>query len=267
MNKGREFLMGAAGDICIRVEGLAKRFGDHLILEDVNLEVPRGSSLALIGPSACGKTVLMKCLLGLYPVNAGTIKIEGVDVTRAGKEDRDALMDRIGVLFQQNALFDSMKIWENICFRPLGRKSMTRSQARDRAVELLGNVGMGPEVADLYPADLSGGMQKRVGLARAVAGKPDILILDDPTAGLDPILAHAIDRMIDGIVADQGVTAIAVTGEMMNIRQRYRRLALLHDHHIQWQGRTSEIDDSHHAALMQMVNGEADGPIRMHLTD
>lgn len=259
--------MGATDEICIRVQGLTKRFGDHLILQDVDLAVPRGSSLALIGPSASGKTVLLKCLLGLYPVDAGSIEIDGVDLVHASRDDKDELLDRIGVLFQQNALFDSMKIWENICFRPLNRKSMTRAQARDRAVELLGNVGMGPEVADLYPADLSGGMQKRVGLARAVAGKPEILLLDDPTAGLDPILAHAIDRMIDGIVADQGVTAIAVTGEMMNIRQRYRRVALLHDHHIQWQGRTSEVDDSHHAALMQMVNGEAKGPISMQLTD
>ncbi|WP_259781480.1 ABC transporter ATP-binding protein [Aestuariispira ectoiniformans] len=259
--------MAANGEISIRIEGLTKRFGNHLILEDVNLEVPKGSSMALIGPSASGKTVLMKCLLGLYPVDAGRIEIDGVDVTHARPEERDELMDRIGVLFQQNALFDSMTIWENICFRPLAKKTLTRPQARDRAVELLANVGMGEEVADLYPADLSGGMQKRVGLARAVAGKPEILLLDDPTAGLDPILAHAIDRMIDGIVADRGVTAVAVTGEMMNIRQRYRRLALLHDHHIQWQGRTSEINDSHHAALMQMVNGEADGPIRMQLTD
>ena len=177
--------------------------------------------------------------------------------------DHDDLMDRIGVLFQQNALFDSMPIWENICFRPMASKKLTRKQARDRAVELLANVGMSSDVADLYPSDLSGGMQKRVGLARAIAGDPEILILDDPTAGLDPILAHAIDSLVDHLVAQNKVTAIAITGEMKNIRDRYRRVALLHDGRIQWQGRTSEIDDSHHEALMQMVEGRAEGPIQM----
>ncbi|RED45095.1 ABC transporter ATP-binding protein [Aestuariispira insulae] len=255
--------MSADREISVRVTGLVKRFHDHVVLDGVDLEVPRGSSLALIGPSACGKTVLLKCLLGLYHADGGSIEIDGQDVTRLSRADQDEMMKRIGVLFQQNALFDSMPIWENICFRLLSEKQLTRRAAKDRAVELLAQVGMGPEVADLFPADLSGGMQKRVGLARAIAGNPEILILDDPTAGLDPILAHAIDRLVDNLVAQNQVTAIAITGEMNNIRDRYRRVALLHDQKIQWQGRTTEIDDSHHAALMQMVEGEAEGPIQM----
>ena len=255
--------MSSDPDICVRINGLVKRFHDHVVLDGVDLVVPRGSSLALIGPSASGKTVLLKCLLGLYRPDAGEIEIEGRDVMRMSRVEHDALMDRIGVLFQQNALFDSMPIWENICFRPIASKKLNRRQARERAVELLGQVGMSADVADLYPSDLSGGMQKRVGLARAIAGKPEILVLDDPTAGLDPILAHAIDELIDGLVAKNGVTAIAITGEMKNIRNRYQRVALLHDHKIQWQGLSSEIDDSHHAALIQMVEGQAEGPIKM----
>ena len=255
--------MSAGQDICVRVKGLNKWFHDHTVLDGVDLEVPRGSSLALIGPSACGKTVLLKCLLGLHHIDGGSIEIDGQDVGQMSAADHDALMDRIGVLFQQNALFDSMPIWENICFRPMASKKLNRKQARDRAVELLANVGMSADVADLYPSDLSGGMQKRVGLARAIAGDPEILILDDPTAGLDPILAHAIDSLVDHLVAQNKVTAIAITGEMKNIRDRYRRVALLHDGKIQWQGRTSEIDDSRHEALMQMVEGRAEGPIQM----
>ena len=252
---------------CISVRNLHKRFHDHVVLRDVSFDLPWRTSMALIGPSASGKTVLLKCLLGLHVFEGGAITIDGMDLAKATGPERDELMDRIGVLFQQNALFDSLRIWENVCFRALSSKSISRRKARDRAVELLAQVGLGAEVADLGPADLSGGMQKRVGLARAIAADPEILILDDPTAGLDPILAHTIDSLIDDVVHQKGVTAIAITGEMTNIAKRYRNIALLHDGEIKWCGGTDNIDAADNAYLHQMVNGEAEGPIRMAVRD
>lgn len=249
----------------IEVKSLKKSFGDTTVLKDINFKMNEGTSLALVGPSAAGKTVLLKCMLGLQQADQGDVLIDGLNMREAKASERDKLISRIGVLFQQNALFDSQSIWENVSFRLMGELKMPRKKARDRAVELLEQVGLGADVAALYPADLSGGMQKRVGLARAIAAEPDILILDDPTAGLDPILAHTIDSLIDKIVQDRGVTAIAITGEMANIQKRYRNLALLHDGVIQWCGATSEIDEAHNDYLYQMVNGKSDGPIKMRL--
>ena len=249
----------------IDVKNLAKSFNNNKVLEDVSFTMRKGTSLALVGPSAAGKTVLLKCMLGLHDFDHGDVVIDGVNMRDASHADRDQLMRHIGVLFQQNALFDSQTIWENVSFRLLGEHKLPRKKARDRAIDLLQQVGLGADVAMLYPADLSGGMQKRVGLARAIAAEPDILILDDPTAGLDPILAHTIDILIDKIVQDKGVTAIAITGEMANIHKRYRNLALLHDGIIRWCGATSDIKDAHNDYLNQMVNGLAEGPIKMRL--
>jgi len=249
----------------ISIKNLSKSFNENDILTDVSFDMNQGTSMALVGPSAAGKTVLLKCMLGLHHADGGEIIIDGLNMHDANNADRDQLMRRIGVLFQQNALFDSQTIWENVSFRLMGDLKIPRAKARDRAIELLHQVGLGVDVATLYPADLSGGMQKRVGLARAIATEPDILILDDPTAGLDPILAHTIDSLIDRIVQDRGVTAIAITGEMANIRKRYRNLALLHDGIIQWCGATSEIDNAHNDHVTQMVNGNAVGPIKMRL--
>jgi len=249
----------------IDVKNLAKSFNHNAVLEDVSFTLEKGTSLALVGPSAAGKTVLLKCMLGLHDADAGSVVIDGVNIGHGSPQDRDQLMRRVGVLFQQNALFDSQTIWENVSFRLLGELKMPQKQARDKAIDLLHQVGLSADVAMLYPADLSGGMQKRVGLARAIATEPDILILDDPTAGLDPILAHTIDVLIEEIVRSRGVTAIAITGEMAKIRTRYRNLALLYDGIIQWHGKTSQIDDAHNDYLSQMVNGLAEGPIKMKL--
>ncbi len=249
----------------ISLKGVSKSFGANHVLDDIDLEIEKGSITALIGPSASGKSVLMKCLLGLYPIDQGQITIEGKDISKLSRRERENLMDRIGVLFQQNALFDSLTIWENVCFRPISNKSMKRDEAYTVALDLLKKVGLKAETADLYPSDLSGGMQKRVGLARAIASEAEFLILDDPTAGLDPILSLAINKLIQDLVKRTNATALVVTGDMTDLETRYSHIALLHDKKIQWQGLSKSARPSGNPALLQMLNGDKDGPIVMKL--
>ena len=240
----------------IEIKHLAKSFGANQILKDINLSVKKGSSMALIGAGASGKTVLIKSMLGLHDIDGGSIIIDGIDMINANNKERAKIINNMGVLFQQNALFDSKTVWENISFRLLQQNKVSNKQARDKAVELLEKVGLNADTHILYPADLSGGMQKRVGLARAISTDPAILILDDPTAGLDPILANVIDSLIDGIVKDDDVTAIAITGEMANMDKRYSDLALLHEGIISWCGHTSDIDGANNKYLHQIINGQ-----------
>lgn len=249
------------------LSNVSKSFGEHQILKNVSLDIPKGAVTALIGPSASGKSVLLKCLLGLYPIEEGRITIDGQEIAKLSRKKREALRDRIGMLFQQNALFDSLTIWENISFRPLSQKTMSRDEAFDLALDLLGKVGLKPETADLFPSDLSGGMQKRVGLARAIASEAEFLILDDPTAGLDPILSLAITNLIQDLVKRTKATALVVTGDMTDLEKRYSHIALLHDKSIQWQGASTDARPSGNKALLQMLNGDKDGPIVMKLRE
>lgn len=242
----------------ISITSLAKSFGDKAVLKDVSLEVPAGRSTVLIGPSASGKTVLIRCILGLLEHEAGDIRIGGstsVDTRR------------IGVLFQQNALFDSMTVWENVAFPLINSHGMARRAARDRAIARLRDVGLTEEMALLYPVELSGGMQKRVGVARAMAGDPDLLILDDPTAGLDPILTNAVLDLIEASVSGTGATVLAITGNMTAARTRFDRIAMLHDGTIHWQGDSDAAAKAHDPYLDQMLESRAEGPIRMRLVD
>ena len=243
----------------LQIENLTKRFGGLAAVDDFSLSLEAGRSLALIGPTAAGKSVLLKCLVGLYAPEQGRILIDGeaVGVTDARS---DALNARIGMLFQQNALFDSLPVWENIAFR-LMANGMGRDAARAEAEALLPRVGLPATNADLFPADLSGGMQKRVGFARAIATKPDILLLDNPTAGLDPILAARIDGMISSLARDSGACVISVTGNMVGITEAYDEIAVMHDGVLRWQGtgKAAETDDN--AWLRQILAGSREGPI------
>jgi phospholipid/cholesterol/gamma-HCH transport system ATP-binding protein len=253
-------------DPIIRVSGLTMRFGEDTALNDVDLDVPTGGALALIGPTAAGKTVLLKCILGLHEPERGQIEIAGVDPHALRGEARDRVMHRLGVLFQRNALFDGLTVWENVAFAPLHQNGVSRAEARDRAIELLGKVGLGADAADLFPADLSGGMQKRVGLARAIAGEADILLLDNPTAGLDPILATGIERLIFDIQQERGATLVVVTTEMAGLTTRFDHIALLHDGIMRWSGPTAEAEASGNPYVVQMLRGDRHGPIEMRVT-
>jgi len=243
----------------IRLEGVHKAFGANRVLQGIDLEVPQGHSLVVIGGSGTGKSVLLKCILGLVAPDAGRILVAGQD---AGRAEREAFLARFGMLFQGGALFDSMPVWQNVAFRLLrGAGRMTPADARDLAVEKLRRVGLKPEVADLFPAELSGGMQKRVGLARAIAANPEIMFFDEPTAGLDPIMSGVINALIREVVDELGATAITITHDMRSVRDIADSVAMLHEGRIRWTGPVAEMDAAPEAALQQFINGRAEGPI------
>jgi len=251
--------------IKLRVTSLSKGFAGTPVLHDIDLAVPTGKSSVLIGPAASGKSVLMKSLVGLYPPDSGTIEINGRDITRLRYRERAEVIETIGMLFQQGGLFDSLPVWENITFMLINRQRLDRTKAREIAIEKLAMVNLTPDTADLYPNDLSGGMQKRVGLARAIAGDPELLLLDEPTAGLDPISANWINDMIRNAVDTLGATALSITSDMESARHRYDHLFMIHEGRMLWAGPNSEIDQADNPYLQQMINGRAEGPIKMRL--
>ncbi|MGR3758483.1 MAG: ABC transporter ATP-binding protein [Tranquillimonas sp.] len=243
----------------IEIAGLAKSFGPKHVLRGVDLRVERGQSMVVIGGSGTGKSVLLKCVLGLVRPDAGRIAVAGRAV---GEGDRDAFLARFGMLFQGGALFDSLPVWQNVAFRLLrGRLKRPPDQARAIALDKLRRVGLGPDVADLYPAELSGGMQKRVGLARAIAAEPEIIFFDEPTTGLDPIMAGVINDLIREIVTEMGATAITITHDMTSVRAIADRVAMLHEGKMRWTGPVSDLDNSGNPYLDQFVHGRAEGPI------
>ncbi|MDT8344986.1 MAG: ATP-binding cassette domain-containing protein [Thermohalobaculum sp.] len=246
----------------IVLEGVAKAFGANQVLRGVDLVVPKGQSTVIIGGSGTGKSVALKCILGLITPDAGHITVDGEDVSRLRGRARETLLDKFGMLFQGGALFDSLLVWENVAFRMLqGRRKLPKRAARELAIEKLRRVGLTPETADLYPAELSGGMQKRVGLARAIAAQPEIIFFDEPTTGLDPIMADVINDLIREIVVEMGATAMTITHDMTSVRKIADRVAMLHDGVIQWEGPVSEIDTTANPYVHQFVNGLAEGPI------
>jgi phospholipid/cholesterol/gamma-HCH transport system ATP-binding protein len=243
----------------IRLEGVHKAFGAKQVLRGIDLEVETGESLVVIGGSGTGKSVLLKCILGLVVPDAGRILLDGKDVTRT---DRDAFLERFGMLFQGGALFDSMPVWQNVAFRLLrGHGRRSRTEARSIAVEKLRRVGLDADVADLYPAELSGGMQKRASLARAIAAEPDVIFFDEPTTGLDPIMAGVINGLVREIVTEMGATAVTITHDMSSVRAIADRVAMLHAGRIRWHGPVGAMDAADDPYLRQFITGSAEGPI------
>ncbi len=243
----------------IDIRALKKSFGEKEVLRGIDLGVETGESMVIIGGSGTGKSVLLKCILGLVHPDSGTILLDGEDVARA---ERDAFLARFGMLFQGAALFDSLTVWQNVAFRLLrGSLKRPKSEAREIAVEKLRRVGLGPDVADLFPAELSGGMQKRVGLARAIAADPEIIFFDEPTTGLDPIMAGVINDLIREIVVEMGATAMTITHDMSSVRAIADKVAMLHNGKIRWTGPIAEMDAATDSYLVQFINGNAEGPI------
>ncbi len=241
----------------IELRGLKKSFGTNAVLDGIDLDVGRGESLVVIGGSGSGKSVLLKCILGLVAPDAGTIRLGGEDVTTL---PRDAFLSRFGMLFQGGALFDSLPVWQNVAFRHL-KSRMPRREARARAIDTLARVGLPERTADLLPAELSGGMQKRAALARAIAANPEVVFFDEPTAGLDPIMAGVINKLIREAVTDLGATAITITHDMTTVRTVADRVAMLHGGRLRWVGPVAGIDASGDAHLDQFIHGRATGPI------
>jgi phospholipid/cholesterol/gamma-HCH transport system ATP-binding protein len=249
----------------ISVRGLEKSFGRKRVLDGVEFDVAAGESLVIIGGSGTGKSVTIKCILGLMRPDAGSIRIDGEETVGLGRAARARLMRKFGMLFQDSALFDSLSVWENVAFGLIQGRGMPRQQAREIALQKLAAVGLGPEVALLSPAELSGGMQKRVALARAIAAEPEILFFDEPTTGLDPIMADVINRLIVDLVQGLGATAVSITHDMVSTRKIADKIAMLHKGRIVWQGPTAEIDRTDNAFVDQFVNGRAEGPIEMEV--
>ena len=248
----------------IRVRNLRKAFGAKVVLDGIDLDVMPGTSFVVIGGSGTGKSVLLRCILGLIRPDAGSIEIDGVDILRLGRREREAALARIGMLFQNGALFDSLPVWQNVAFGLLARR-MSRRDARAQADEVLRLVGLDPSVGELSPAELSGGMQKRVGLARAIAGRPEILFFDEPTTGLDPIMGAVIDGLITDCVKRLGSTAVAITHDMASATRIGDAAAMLYRGRLVWQGPAASLLHSGNAMVEQFTHGRREGPISMEL--
>ena len=243
----------------IELRDVHKSFGPIDVLRGVNLSIPTGSSMVIIGGSGTGKSVTLKCVLGLVTPDRGSITLDGQDVTRG---DRDAFLARFGMLFQGGALFDSLPVWQNVAFRLLrGALKRPKDEARAIAIEKLRRVGLTPEQADKFPAELSGGMQKRVGLARAIAADPKVIFFDEPTTGLDPIMAGVINALIREITTEMGATTITITHDMASVRAIADRVAMLHDGRIRWTGPVGDLDSTDDPYVRQFIHGHPHGPI------
>ena len=245
----------------IELHGVTKTFGDNAVLKGVDLQVAAGESLVIIGTSGCGKSVTLKCLNGLITPDGGSIKIDGVEILGCGRAAMENLRRRFGMTFQFGALFDSLPIWENVTFRLRQRRKLSKAAARDIAIATVTDLGLAPHVIDQYPADLSGGMQKRVALARAIADKPEILLFDEPTSGLDPITGGVIDRLIIDAVRRLGATTVTISHDMASVRRIADKVAMVHSGVILWCGDVKDMDKSGVPEVHQFVHGLAEGPL------
>ena len=249
----------------IQLENIHKSFGSKVVLDGVNLAVNKGESLVIIGGSGTGKSVTLKCVLGLLYPDSGKITVDGNDITFLPSSKRKEIISRFGMLFQGGALFDSITVWENVAFGLVHGKGMAKEEAKEISLEKLRRVGLSPDVGFLSPSELSGGMQKRVGLARAIATEPEIIFFDEPTTGLDPIMADVINELIVECVKDLGATTMTITHDMASARKIADQIAMLHKGKIIWNGHVSEIDKSGSEYIEQFIHGRAEGPIQMEI--
>jgi phospholipid/cholesterol/gamma-HCH transport system ATP-binding protein len=249
----------------IRLRGVHKRFGDKVVLDGIDLDVMPRTSLVVIGGSGSGKSVLLKCILGLIEPDEGSIEIDGQDILKLPRREREEARAQIGMLFQNGALFDSLPVWENVAFGLLARNKIKRTEAPAHAASFLAQVGLAESVGQLSPSELSGGMQKRVALARAIAAQPDIMFFDEPTTGLDPIMGAIIDGLIIDCVKRLGSTAIAITHDMASAKRIGDQAAMIHKGKIIWNGLASELMNTGDARVDQFTHGRREGPIEMEL--
>ena len=249
----------------IELRGVKKRFGSKVVLDGVDLKIEKGESLVVIGGSGTGKSVTIKSVLGILRPDAGQIFVDGEEVTHIGGRARDRVLRQFGMLFQGAALFDSLTVWENVAFGLIQGRGMARRPAKEIAISKLAKVGLGAEVAMLSPSELSGGMQKRVGLARAIAADPQIIFFDEPTTGLDPIMADIINDLIVTTVKDVGATTLSITHDMVSARKIADKIAMLYKGKIIWHGPVKDIDNSGNPYVDQFIHGRAEGPIKMEV--
>ncbi len=249
----------------IKISNLHKAFGKKIVLAGVDLEIAKGESLVVIGGSGTGKSVLIKCIQGLLVPDEGSILVDDQEVVGIDEDEKEALHSKMGMLFQGGALFDSLSVWENVAFDLLENRGMNKKDAKNEAIRVLRSVGLAPDVAELSPSELSGGMQKRVGLARAIASKPEIIFFDEPTTGLDPIMSDVINDLIIESVKGLGATALTITHDMTSARKIADRIAMLYQGKIVWQGTVKEMDKTDNPYVRQFINGSSQGPIKVEV--
>jgi len=254
-----------SADLKLSLRDVHKSFGRKTVLNGLSLDVRKGESVVVIGGSGTGKSVMLKCVLGLITPERGSILIDGADATKFSAAERETALRKFGMLFQGSALFDSLKVWENVAFGLIQGRKMDRDRAKKVALDKLGQVGLGPEVGELAPSELSGGMQKRVALARAIAAEPEIIFFDEPTTGLDPIMADVINGLIKSCVQNLGASTLSITHDMASARKIADRIAMIYKGQIIWQGPVSEIDRSGNPYVDQFIHGRAEGPIQMDI--
>lgn len=249
----------------IKISNLHKAFGRKVVLDGVDLEITKGESLVVIGGSGTGKSVLIKCIQGILTPDSGSILVDDQEVVGVDEKEKEVLHSKMGMLFQGGALFDSLSVWENVAFGLIENQKMNKKDAKMEAIRVLRQVGLAPDVADLSPSELSGGMQKRVGLARAIATRPEIIFFDEPTTGLDPIMADVINDLIIESVKGLGATALTITHDMASARKIADKIAMLYKGKIIWQGSVKELDKTNNEYVKQFINGCSQGPIKVEV--
>ena len=250
-----------SNDIKISIRNLHKSFGKKNVLNGVDLDLYKGESLVVIGGSGTGKSVLIKCIQGLLTPDSGSIKIDGVEVVKENSDIIESMHSKMGMLFQGGALFDSLTVWENVAFDLIQNRKISKKEAKLVAIKVLRQVGLGADIADLYPSELSGGMQKRVGLARAVITRPEIIFFDEPTTGLDPIMADVINDLIIESAKDLGATTLTITHDMTSARKIADKIAMLYQGKIIWTGSVKELEKTDNPYVRQFIQGSSKGPI------
>lgn len=249
----------------IKISNLHKAFGRKVVLDGVDLEITKGEALVVIGGSGTGKSVLIKCIQGILTPDSGSILVDDQEVVGVDEKEKEVLHSKMGMLFQGGALFDSLSVWENVAFGLIENQKMNKKDAKMEAIRVLRQVGLAPDVADLSPSELSGGMQKRVGLARAIATRPEIIFFDEPTTGLDPIMADVINDLIIESVKGLGATALTITHDMASARKIADKIAMLYKGKIIWQGSVKELDKTNNEYVKQFINGCSQGPIKVEV--
>jgi len=248
-------------EIKIKIRDLHKSFGRKVVLDGVDLDLYKGESLVVIGGSGTGKSVLIKCIQGLLTPDSGSIQIDDVEIVQKNPQIIESMHSKMGMLFQGGALFDSLTVWQNVAFDLIQNRGISKKEARIVAVKVLRQVGLGADIADLYPSELSGGMQKRVGLARAVITRPEIIFFDEPTTGLDPIMADVINDLIIESAKDLGATTLTITHDMTSARKIADKIAMLYQGKIIWYGTVKDLDKTDNPYVCQFIQGSSKGPI------
>ena len=250
----------------IKLNNVSKSFGEKLILNKISLEVNKGESMVIIGGSGTGKSVTLKCILGLLKIDSGSINVFDKNIEEISSREKQEVHKKIGMLFQGSALFDSLNVWQNISFGLIKGNRIKPRIAKEIAIEKLLQVGLKADISSLFPSALSGGMQKRVALARAIATDPEIIFFDEPTTGLDPIMGNVINDLIKNIVKNMGATALSITHDIESAKKIADKIAMLHDGKIIWTGLGNELDKTDNEYVNQFINGKTDGPIKIKTT-